>query len=391
MARSGGATVQATFASVTERLDLDEMAQDVVVLLTERIPSYSRLPQPIRAEVTAITQWIVQLTVNGFASGSTPDADALERVWRSARDRHAEGLPLEDLLLAYRLGSEHVWQRVLAAVGPGEEKVIGPFGTYYVNLVGTLTDGILATYLDERDRLASERERRLRHLLESLCSTRPLSSDARTFAESLRLATDGPFHPFALSLPAAVRRRRLPEVAADLRELAVLAVVEGGRVVGLSPREKLHLTGLPGGHLLVFADATEQADLATVLDDVRAAVDVGERLGRDGHWPLHTLVPEVLVAGNPATTRALRRAVIEPLERNLERRNAADLRLTIEAYLDSGLDRAATARALHIHPNTLDRRLDRVEATTGLRLGDVADLTRLHLALIADRLAPPTP
>ena len=375
---------------MTERLDLGEMAQDVVALLTERIPSYTRLPQPIRAEVTTITQWIVQLTVNGFATGNTPDGDALDRVWRSARDRHAEGLPLEDLLSAYRLGSEHVWRRVLAAVEPGEEEVIGPFGTYYVNLVGRLTDGILATYLDERDRLASERERRLRHLLESLCSTRPLSSDARAFAESLRLATDGPFHPFALSLPAAVRRRRLPEVAADLRELAVLAVVEGGRVVGLSPREKLHLTGLPAGHLLVFADATERADLATVVDDVRAAVDVGERLGRDGHWPLHTLVPEVLVAGNPATTRALRRAVIEPLERNLERRNAADLRLTVEAYLDSGLDRAATARALHIHPNTLDRRLDRVEATTGLRLADVADLTRLHLALIADRLAPPT-
>jgi DNA-binding PucR family transcriptional regulator len=124
---------------------------------------------------------------------------------------------------------------------------------------------------------------------------------------------------------------------------------------------------------------------------VRAAVDVGERLGREGHWPLHALVPELLVAANPATTRELRRAVIEPLERNLERRNAADLRSTVEAYLANGLDRAATARALHIHPNTLDRRLDRVEAASGLRLGDVADLTRLHLALIADRLAAPTP
>jgi DNA-binding PucR family transcriptional regulator len=95
----------------------------------------------------------------------------------------------------------------------------------------------------------------------------------------------------------------------------------------------------------------------------------------------------LLVAANPKATQALRRAVVEPLDRNLERRNAADLRSTVEAYLDSGLDRAATARALHIHPNTLDRRLDRVEQACGLRLGDVADLTRLHLALIAERLA----
>lgn len=386
MARMGGAAVRSTFASVVGRVDLGEIADDVVALLTERIPSYSRLPPPIRVEVTAITRWLVEVTIDGFATGVAPDDDALDRVWRSARDRHAEGLPLEDLLRAYRMGSEHLWRRVLAAVEPGEEGVIGPFGTYYVNLVGHLTDGILHTYLDERDREASERERRLRHLFDALCSTAPLSADTRAFAETLRLATDGPLHPFALALPPDTRRRRLPEIAADLRELAVLAVVEGGRVVGLSPRQRLHLTGLPDGYLLVLADPTDRADLAAVVDDVRAAVDVGERLGRAGTWPLARLVPEVLVAGRPGTSRALRRAVIEPLERRLERRNAADLRLTVEAYLANGLDRAATARALHIHPNTLDRRLDRVETVCGLRLGDVDDLTRLHLALIADRL-----
>ena len=385
MARMGGAAVRSTFASVVERIDLEELASDIVALLTERIPSYSRLPPPIRGEVASITRWLVEVTVESFAAGAPPDDASLERVSRSARDRHAEGLPLEDLLQAYRLGSELVWRRVLAAVEPGEEDVIGPFGTYYVQLVGRFTDGILRAYLDERDRAASERERRLRHLFDALCTMGPISADTRAFAESLRLPIEGPFHPFALALPPD-RRRRLPEVAADLRELAVLAVVEGGRVVGLSPRERLHVSGLPDGHLLVLADATDRVDLPAVLDDVRAAVDVGERLGRTGRWPLALLVPEVLVAARPGTTRALRRALIEPLERSLERRNAADLRLTVEAYLAHGLDRAATARALHIHPNTLDRRLDRVEAVCGVRLGDLDDLTRLHLALVADRL-----
>jgi hypothetical protein len=383
----GGATVQVTFASVTDRLDLDGLTHDVVALLVDRIPSYARLPLPIRNEVTAITHRVVQITLGGFATGRVPDDEALETVWRSARDRHAEGLPLADLLLAYRIGSEHVWERVLAEVRPGEEDIIGPFATYFVTLVGRFTDGVLNTYLDERDRVASERERRLRHLLDSLCTPEPLSSDAHAFADSLRFPTEGPFHPFALSLPADVRRRRLPEVAADLRQLAVLAVVEGGRVVGLAPRENLHLSGLPAGFLLVAASATGRVDVGGVLDDVRRAVDVGERLGRTGRWPLHALVPELLVAANPKATQALRRALIEPLDRNLERRNAADLRSTVEAYLASGLDRAATARALHIHPNTLDRRLDRVEQTCGIRLGDVSDLTRLHLALIADHLA----
>jgi hypothetical protein len=375
------------YGAITDRLDLDAVTRDIFELLASRIPSYARLPEPIRQEVTTITRRIVGLSIVGFATGRLPEGDEMEVIWRSARDRHAEGMPLEDLLRAYRLGSELLWQRILDAIGPGEAEVIGAFSTYYVTLVGRLTDGVLHTYMDERDRVASERERRLRHLLESLGSPGPLSSDAQAFADTLRFPIDGPFHPFALSLPATDRRLRLPEIAADLRELAVLAVVEGGRVVGLSPREDLHLACLPAGHLLVSATSTERVDVGWVLDDVRAAVDVGERLGRTGRWPLHALAPELLVATNPRTMKALRAAVVEPLGRNLERRNAADLRSTVEAYLANGLDRAATARALHIHPNTLDRRLERAQQVSGLDFDNAADLTRLHLALVADHLA----
>jgi len=137
----GGATVGVRYGSITDRLDLDAVAQEIFDLLVARIPAYARLPEPIRQEVAAITRRIVGLSIVGFATGRLPDGDDMEMVWRSARDRHAEGLPLEDLLRAYRLGSELLWQRILEAVGPGEEEVVGPFSTYYVTLVGRLTAG----------------------------------------------------------------------------------------------------------------------------------------------------------------------------------------------------------------------------------------------------------
>jgi sugar diacid utilization regulator len=54
---------------------------------------------------------------------------------------------------------------------------------------------------------------------------------------------------------------------------------------------------------------------------------------------------------------------------------------TLECYFDKSQHRKATAAALEIHPNTLNYRLDRVEALLGVRLDAPSSIVPLFVAL----------
>ena len=57
------------------------------------------------------------------------------------------------------------------------------------------------------------------------------------------------------------------------------------------------------------------------------------------------------------------------------------LRATLRAWFAQRMNTAATARALGVHRNTLDHRLRRVEALTGLALDAMDGALQLYLAL----------
>ncbi|CAH0226651.1 hypothetical protein SRABI76_02646 [Microbacterium oxydans] len=63
-----------------------------------------------------------------------------------------------------------------------------------------------------------------------------------------------------------------------------------------------------------------------------------------------------------------------------------ELLATIDAYLTSGGDRRATAAQLQVHPNTVDYRLGRVAALTGLDATAPEGSARLRAARVAHRL-----
>ena len=60
-----------------------------------------------------------------------------------------------------------------------------------------------------------------------------------------------------------------------------------------------------------------------------------------------------------------------------------DLLDTLRTFLATGLDRRRTAERLHIHPNTVDYRLRRTTALTGLSATHGPDLPRIQAALAA--------
>lgn len=90
-------------------------------------------------------------------------------------------------------------------------------------------------------------------------------------------------------------------------------------------------------------------------------------------------------AGTGEAAEFVRRTVGPLHDRDAARRS--DLAATLEEYLASGRQHAATAEALHIHPNTLYQRLDRIGAILGEGWRKPDEALDLLVALRLHRLA----
>lgn len=112
----------------------------------------------------------------------------------------------------------------------------------------------------------------------------------------------------------------------------------------------------------------------------RTTLDVGKRRNPDAQaFFYEDLALPVLLDGLREGWRAneLRR----PLERLSEQDTNGLLRRTLAAWFAHDMQGAHAAQALHVHRNTLDYRLARIMAITGLNLARVDDRVRLYLAL----------
>jgi GAF domain-containing protein len=70
-------------------------------------------------------------------------------------------------------------------------------------------------------------------------------------------------------------------------------------------------------------------------------------------------------------------------------RRGSDLMGTLRSLVELGNDRVATARALRVHPNTVQQRLRRIESLTGRDLSDPRALLDLTSAMVMLSLAEP--
>ena len=373
-------TVRRLVAATADRIEHLVVARDLVRAYREAIPGFRRLPEAVLAsEIAATTRRSVALFATLVREGRPPADAELDPFRRDAEDRAAEGLPLEDLLHAYRLGARVGWQVVVGAAEDADERLaLVPIAGLLMDYTDRVSAAAAQAYLEERHHVVTQDERRLRRLLDALCGPLPLPAELRELAESVGLALVDSYRPFAATIPDAPARTHFAR-AAQLRERGVLALAEGARIAGVAA------TDVPGGDdwVLVIAPDTPRRELAEALDEVRLAADVAQRRALRGTVSLDMLIPDLVLARSRGLARDLRRSVLEPLERQDRRKNSADLLGTLRTYLDTGLDRNATARRIHIHPNTLDYRLRRIHELTGLSLHDTHDLLRAAMALAA--------
>ena len=367
-------------AALVGRIDRDQLVETMLGTFRSEIPGYARLPDAvIRGQVREVVRQNIDLCLDWVGGAGAPETARFDDFTTSAKNRATEGMPLEDLLRAYRIGATTAWRALVAEATADEHDALTRAAELVMSYIDQVSGTVATAYLEERHDLVSEQERGLRDLLDALLGGDALNPGHHEAADRLGLPIGGTFTTFAMSIPSGGARAHA-RAAARLRGVGALALTEGDRVVGL------WLTGrdlgleLPDGAVAVLDTDVTREHLAVSLADVRLVMDILSRRGRTGVVPLNDLTLDLLLARAPRVAAGLRARVLDPLgPRNGGSRG--DLHQTVATYVALHRDRQQTADRLHIHPNTLDHRLRRARELNGLNLDDPEDLATMVLAL----------
>lgn len=373
-------------------------AQDVLLGhrdLTDRIITAVAATNPAEhgtgsASRAADIRWVVEHNLRGAADAidGAPVDDELLRA--SAVRRFEEGSSFSSVVAAYHRGVSVIWQELAAhttdaaALAAAGERLLHHLERITVALSDDYRRSVVAVQSVERDARFA------------VFTALTQGGDAEAVAHRIGWRLPERYGVLVLRLrapadaaPESVASRRSTR---RLRE-AVEGAGEGDVLAVLGPRGGTALVPLPGtgsetvrGRLddAFGADCTA-AWMEAAVADVPASLRVAEELadlaevipGAKRFVVLEDLVLEYQSL-RPGPGRELLARRLAPLGR--------ELRETAEAYLASGGDRRATARALTVHPNTVDYRLGRIERLTGLDATRPDGAAQLRVSLVALRL-----
>lgn len=375
-------------AALVGRIDRDGLTESMLGTFRTEIPGYARLPASVvRDQIREVIRHNLDLCLAWVAGGGAPEAGRFDQFRASAKNRATEGMPLEDLLRAYRIGATEAWRVLAAAASPGERDELPRAAELILSYLDQVSGIVAAAYMEERQHLVSEQERGLRALFDALLEGDQLDAGHRETADRLGLALGGHFATFAVAIKGAGARAHA-RAAADLRAAGMLALTEGDRIVGLGSTRRNPSSVLPDGAVAVVDGDVPRTELTDSLADVRLGIDIALRMGRTGVVSVRSLSLDLLLARAPRVALDLRQRVIDPLGAQ-PGRSRGDLLTTVATYLELCRDRRQAAERLYIHPNTLDHRLRRVRELTRLNLDDPEDLAMMVLALKQSRRASP--
>ncbi|MGX1850766.1 PucR family transcriptional regulator [Streptomyces sp. NPDC055299] len=337
----------------------------------EQLHGYAELPAEVKdVEIAATARHGLRLFLERVVHDPRTGPDDTRFFRERAAQRAEEGMPLRLLLDTHCAGARVLWQALREAARPGEEAALVELAGYLLGAEQRVVSAVTETYLDERAALAAERREERRSLVRGLLAGTTVPAAGSPLAgPSLVLAVQLPNGPRA---PVAARRvvRRLQTAldGAFGREVLTLFDGAGGRAIVPGPAqpppglaERLAEAGGPGVRLAaVPAEGGAQLPEAarTAAQIVRVARACGHPAG------LHRLEDVLLEyqLSRPSAGSDRIAALLDPVA------GRPELLDTLRTHLEQAQDRRATARLLTLHPNTVDNRLARISALTGLDL-----------------------
>ncbi|MGA8845999.1 MAG: helix-turn-helix domain-containing protein [Nocardioides sp.] len=364
------------------RLALPGIAEDVVSVIIDEVPSYAdaftgQMGETIRGAVQfALGEFLSLATSREGGDPRTPAATAAEGAYQLGRGEARSGRSTDALLSAYRIGARVSWRAMSTrGVHAGlDADTLAGFAELVFFYIDQLSAASVAGHTDELATTGRVRQRRLERLAHHLLTGSP----SETVLDSAERADWEP--PTTLT---AV-------IVAEAQVRSVLASASAQTLQAVDP------AGLDDGVLLLVPDAhgrRRQALLHGLLDrgatvgpartwlDVRAsylralrARDTGLRGDTDTH------LAQLVLTADPDALADLRTRVLAPLAQ-LRPATIEKLTETLRLWLLLQGRRDEVAEALFVHPQTVRYRMGQLREAFGDRLEDPDEVLALTIAL----------
>lgn len=360
----------ALLREVLKAMSEDGRVLDELVLAARtHSPEVARLPE---AENRRHVQVLLAAGLGSLARPGHPDDRDFATAEALGADRAAQGVPITALLCGVQAGRTRAVRiaidRSRAAGVPDDvileavldlDRYTGALERHIVNGYHTAELQLSRTTRDVRTRL-------LRGLLLPGDREPPPADDLRQAG----LRPDGRYHCVVSDVTDPSRARALEQRLLGLG--GAYGLVEG-RLTGVAARLPT-ADDLAPDVLLVVAPDAALGELRDIHALCAAALPIAAGQGLRGVRHLTELAGETALAAQPLLADLL-------VDGALGRLDPADdfhreLACTALAYLDHGRRLGHTAAALHLHPNTVRYRLDRLAEFTALPLDEPAADTR---------------
>lgn len=382
---------------------LDAVTDDLVGSVLREDPSYSGPGRTPRDDLQRSCRANLQRLLQALTGEIEPGSDPFDAPRATGRRRAEQGMPLESVLHAYRVGFRVIWQSLVAeARSQGEDQVEGlvDAATEVWDLVDIFSMTVADSYRETEAEFARRDSRRRNAMVDALLegrgTERAVAADA---AAALDLPEHGRFAVVVLAgedvsrgLSAVLRAvgMRVAWRTRTDREIGLISLGTNGPADAVAALERVG--GLRGG-VSPVVDGLAEVDVAHRLAEtaLRAL-----RPDQPGVAALDARLPAALLVTAPDLAARLVQRALGPVL-DLERDEGQVLLQTLRTWLETGGSAGQTAALLYCHRNTVLNRLRRLEALTARSLDRVDDLVEWSLALLAldvlprDSARPPSP
>ncbi|HZE39118.1 MAG TPA: helix-turn-helix domain-containing protein [Stackebrandtia sp.] len=380
-----------------------DLAERLTEVIASEVDSYGKFTaSDLRRFIVPLVALNLHLIAETFERRRAPGPEEMAPLGAAAGRGVQDGVPLEDILSAYHLGGRQAMAALFSDAAPADYEDMTAAYALLLDYNQTVSATLCSSYTIASEALRSQ-EQDARHTVVSalLSGERPVNAGAlagvRLAQRYVVLTAAFDPHPeeaegkeFAIYAGRS-KLHRIRAVLDDYGPEPVLSVLDVSGGLILAPAQE---SMMDWDSAVALVDRVASAAGAPIraageladIDAVSAAarltqevLDVVRCFGKaPGLYRLSDVSLEYQLTRPSQALDALAQ-LLDPLDEN------PDLLRTLQAYIENGLDRRKSAGVLHVHPNTVDYRLRRVVALTGLDPLEPAHLQRIGAALAARR------